>query len=369
MKKPIPVRSSGSCSASASWPELLARTRETEALGFDGLFLVHHFYGLFDVMDPKHEAYRMLASLAPFTQSLRLGALVCEKPKGNPVADPSVEGGRWPRATVGATLRRRPDQAPAARKVSMKRVSMVVSLSVGLIAVSGVASAQKTEGPFILGNIDSTCVTSGAGAGNWTITCGDVAPGAGTTLITPSSVNSGLVPADAAPGPAPASEPAAEPAPVDEAVTDVPAEAVDDTTAAETDTDGDGLLDEEEINVYATDPGVWDTDGDALSDGDELLTTRSDPFIWDTDGDGVADGDEGAAGTDPLVADEPTSDATGVDSDNDRLADADEAAAGTDPSTPDADGDGYYDGDEVNLGSDPLDPANFPEVSESLGSA
>src|SRR5829696_3579169 len=36
----------------ASWPELLARTRETEALGFDGLFLVDHFYGLFDVMDP-----------------------------------------------------------------------------------------------------------------------------------------------------------------------------------------------------------------------------------------------------------------------------------------------------------------------------
>ncbi len=63
----------------ASWPELLARTRETEALGFDGLFLVDHFYGLFDVMDPTHEAYTMLAALAPFTQSLRLGVLVCGK--------------------------------------------------------------------------------------------------------------------------------------------------------------------------------------------------------------------------------------------------------------------------------------------------
>src|SRR5215207_631375 len=61
----------------ASWPELLARTRETEALGFDGLFLVDHFYGLFDVMDPTHEAYTMLAALAPFTQILRLGVLVC----------------------------------------------------------------------------------------------------------------------------------------------------------------------------------------------------------------------------------------------------------------------------------------------------
>jgi F420-dependent oxidoreductase-like protein len=68
----------------ASWPELLARTRETEELGFDGLFLVDHFYGLFDVMDPTHEAYTMLAALAPFTQSLRLGVLVCGNTYRNP---------------------------------------------------------------------------------------------------------------------------------------------------------------------------------------------------------------------------------------------------------------------------------------------
>jgi F420-dependent oxidoreductase-like protein len=68
----------------ASWPELLARTRETEALGFDGLFLVDHFYGLFDVMDPTHEAYTMLAALTPFTQSLRLGVLVCGNTYRNP---------------------------------------------------------------------------------------------------------------------------------------------------------------------------------------------------------------------------------------------------------------------------------------------
>jgi F420-dependent oxidoreductase-like protein len=68
----------------APWPELLARTRETEALGFDGLFLVDHFYGLFDVMDPTHEAYTMLAALAPFTQGLRLGVLVCGNTYRNP---------------------------------------------------------------------------------------------------------------------------------------------------------------------------------------------------------------------------------------------------------------------------------------------
>jgi hypothetical protein len=253
-----------------------------------------------------------------------------------------------------------PTNHPAPREVSMMRVSILVGLSVGLITASGVASAQQTNGPFILGNIDSSCSTSGASAGDWTITCGDIAPGSGTTLIAPPSVDAGLVPTDVAPE----TEPAAEAAPVDEAVTDVPAEAVADTTA-DTDTDGDGISDVYEINVYATDPGLWDTDGDGLSDGDELLTTGSDPFLWDTDSDGIADGDEGAAETDPLAANEAVpneavSEASLVDSDHDRLADDDEASVGTDPTIPDADGDGYYDGDEVNLGTDPLDATSFP---------
>lgn len=68
----------------ASWPELLARTLETEELGFDGLFLVDHFYGLFDVNDPTHEAYTMLAALAPFTQKMRLGIMVCGNTYRNP---------------------------------------------------------------------------------------------------------------------------------------------------------------------------------------------------------------------------------------------------------------------------------------------
>ena len=67
-----------------SWTEMLARAAETEALGFDGLFLVDHFYGLFDVDHPTHEAYTMLAALAPFTQRLRLGILVCGNMYRNP---------------------------------------------------------------------------------------------------------------------------------------------------------------------------------------------------------------------------------------------------------------------------------------------
>ena len=253
----------------------------------------------------------------------------------------------------------------------MKCVRILVSLSVGLLTGSGVASAQKTDGPFIMGNIDSSCVTSGAAAGNWTITCGDIAPGSETTVIAPPSADSMLPPVDMVPEADPASEPVPDPAPVDEPATDVSVDEGADT-AEDTDTDGDGISGEYEINVYATDPGVWDTDGDGLSDGDELLTTGSDPFVWDTDGDGVADGDEGAAGTDPLDPESfpgstevATLGTSSEDSDNDRLADADEAAVGTDPSSPDSDGDGYYDGDEANLGTDPLDPATFPEASAS----
>jgi hypothetical protein len=152
-------------------------------------------------------------------------------------------------------------------------------------------------------------------------------------------------------------------------------EPVADTTVDETsepgatDTDGDGVADSDEIDVYGTDPETWDTDGDNLADGDELLVGGTDPLLWDTNGDGISDGGVEAAvdsepviaeDAAPVVADPPASDATGVDSDNDRLADANEAAVGTDPTTPDADGDGYYDGDEVNLGTNPLDAASFP---------
>ena len=83
------------------WRELLACTLETEALGFDGLFLIDHFYGLFDVMTPTHEAYTMLAALAPFTQAMRLGVLVCGNTYRNPafllkqaVSVDHISGGR-----------------------------------------------------------------------------------------------------------------------------------------------------------------------------------------------------------------------------------------------------------------------------------
>jgi hypothetical protein len=53
-----------------------------------------------------------------------------------------------------------------------------------------------------------------------------------------------------------------------------------------TDTDGDGVADEDEINIYGTDPNNADTDGDGMSDGDELDYWGED-WNKDYDGDGI----------------------------------------------------------------------------------
>ena len=116
--------------------------------------------------------------------------------------------------------------------------------------------------------------------------------------------------------------------------------------AADPDTDGDGLSDLDEVNIFGTDPFVSDTDGDGLSDGDEVLTWFTDPLDPDTDGDGLSDGDEvNIVGTDPL---DP-------DTDGDGLSDGDEVVIWfTNPLDADTDAGGVSDGDEVDLGIDPL---------------
>jgi hypothetical protein len=119
-----------------------------------------------------------------------------------------------------------------------------------------------------------------------------------------------------------------------------------DNTPSDLDSDGDGLADLDEINIYSTDPSKPDTDNDSLpsyyrsepyacgchsvcdyeifntclsyhtecytcyrnvevpavnmNDGQEVNYYLTDPTEWDTDGDGKGDGQEVRDGTDPL---------------------------------------------------------------------
>ena len=135
-----------------------------------------------------------------------------------------------------------------------------------------------------------------------------------------------------------------------------------------TETDGDGLSDNFEVRVAHTDPGKADTDGDGLSDPDEINTFHTDPLNADTDGDGLDDAEEVAAHTDPFKSDtdgDGLSDAREVhdlhtdplraDTDGDQLSDLAEVLAGTSPLLADTDSDGLSDYEEIRIwGTNPL---------------
>lgn len=151
-----------------------------------------------------------------------------------------------------------------------------------------------------------------------------------------------------------------EPAPVYDDTTYVePVNSAPVDTATAVDSDGDGIADVDETNIYGTDPYNWDTDGDGLGDGEEAFVSGTSPVVWDDTSGAASDGGAEVAATD-LSTDTASTGEAAADSDGDRLSDADEAAVGTDPGNPDTDGDGYYDGDEAALGTDPFDPASFP---------
>jgi len=167
------------------------------------------------------------------------------------------------------------------------------------------------------------------------------------------------------------------------------------TDPYDNDTDDDYLLDGLEVLNYSTDPLNNDTDGDGLLDGLEVLNYSTDPLNNDTDGDGLHDGFEVTVShTDPLTYDNDTDSDTwywfddcndtnplihpamneslnGIDencnelidegfnetdSDLDRLVDwAEYHVYGTGINVADTDGDGLNDGDEViDWGSNPL---------------
>jgi hypothetical protein len=95
-----------------------------------------------------------------------------------------------------------------------------------------------------------------------------------------------------------------------------------------------------------------DSDGDGIVD-DEEARTGLNPFQPDSDGDGCGDLAETVARFDPRVDDCPCS-TPGIESDGDILSDCDEQILGTDRELPDTDSDGMPDWAEVWAGTDPL---------------
>jgi hypothetical protein len=132
------------------------------------------------------------------------------------------------------------------------------------------------------------------------------------------------------------------------------------TNLLSSDTDEDGLSDDYEVLYDFLDPNNPD---DALQDYDEDNLDNIDERSWgcdpenpDTDGDGLLDGDEiKRYFTNPLFSDAE------ADYDGDGLTNVEEVDIyETDPSNPDSDGDGYDDWVEIENGSDPLDENSIP---------
>ncbi|MFC5970904.1 helix-turn-helix domain-containing protein [Halomarina salina] len=134
------------------------------------------------------------------------------------------------------------------------------------------------------------------------------------------------------------------------------AESQRQTNILSSDTDGDGLSDGDEVNVYESNATNPDTDGDGIQDGAEVSSENgyeTDPTNPDTDGDGIEDGKEQTSlGTNPAKP----------DTDEDGIPDGEEIVNGSDgyqtnPTNPDSDGDGLTDGAEVNQhDTNPTDP-------------
>jgi Bacterial TSP3 repeat len=178
----------------------------------------------------------------------------------------------------------------------MKRLLIaVVGLSLGLVGLNGSVLAQTHSGLVVMDDASGTDGTSGncnvsGPLRDRTVTCTDLRPGRGVTLIDPGTETAPVakdVPPTSAPPPDAASAPETNDTTVasatDQDADNEPDElepglGLDPTNA---DTDGDHVADGDELNIYSTDPTVADTDGDGALDGEELFATHTDPLVWD----------------------------------------------------------------------------------------
>jgi len=134
----------------------------------------------------------------------------------------------------------------------------------------------------------------------------------------------------------------------------------DSTGAAALDNDADGLTNQEEL-AAGTDPENPDTDGDGLNDGSEVDIYGTDPLFTDLDADddGIPDSVEGGGDQD----DDGIANFLDLDSDNDGITDTVEAGG------VDANGDGIVDGftDTDNDGFDDQSAASPLPVPDTDG--
>ena len=133
------------------------------------------------------------------------------------------------------------------------------------------------------------------------------------------------------------------------------------TSPISSDSDEDGMPDNYEILYDSHDPND-PTDAQEDPDNDNLINLDeramgTHPENPDTDGDSLLDGDEiDRYYTNPL---QPDAD---FDMDGDGLTNVEEVDIyGTNPGDPDSDQDGYTDKEEINARSDPLDPNSIPK--------
>lgn len=135
------------------------------------------------------------------------------------------------------------------------------------------------------------------------------------------------------------------------------------------DTDVDGICDEDEVR-FKTDPEKADTDGDGLLDGEEVEIYHTNPLKADTDGDGLNDYVEVHAKSDKLCPLKADTDNNGIldgeeDFDNDGLNNIDEVKNKTNMFIADTDNDGISDSKEVNCCK--TDPTQYDTDGDKLG--